>query len=226
VSACNAPQMARGQLRERRRYAYESRRETVEGLVPRAARRILDIGCASGAVGGTIKRRQPAEVVGIELSSDYARDAAQRLDHVICADVEDTLADLDRLGTFDCIIAADVLEHLVDPWRVLRRATQLLHPGGAVVVSLPNVQFLRTFWMLIRRGSWPREDSGLFDATHLRWFTRKDTIELVEQAGLTVTSITPEYWFTGWQLRVVVALSRTPLAPFLAGQYVVLGHKA
>jgi methionine biosynthesis protein MetW len=217
--------MPEAQLRERRRDAYESARPEVQALVPVAARRILDLGCASGQLGLALKRRQDAEVVGVELSREYALEAAERLDDVICADVAEALRDPDRLGSFDCIVAADVLEHLVDPWQALADAVELLEPGGTVVVSLPNVQYLLTFWTLIRRGRWPRDDAGLFDATHLRWFTPVDARELLEQAGLEVEQVIPRYWFTGWQLRLALILARTPLSPFLPGQYVLLGRK-
>ena len=40
------------------------------------ARRVLDLGCATGTTGAALKARQPAEVVGIELDPEYAREAA------------------------------------------------------------------------------------------------------------------------------------------------------
>ncbi|HEX6390508.1 MAG TPA: methyltransferase domain-containing protein [Solirubrobacteraceae bacterium] len=208
-------------LRERRRAAYETDRPEVQQLVPRDARRILDLGCAAGGLGAAIKRRQQAEVVGIELDPGYAADANAVLNRVICADADTGLA-RDDLGRFDCAIAADVLEHLVDPWSTTRRLADLLQPSGTLVVSLPNVQYLKTFKELAK-GHWPREDAGLFDRTHLRWFTIKDAHELLTQAGLTVTATAPQYWFSG---RVKRVAERLPgLAPFLAGQVVLAGRK-
>jgi methionine biosynthesis protein MetW len=208
-------------LRQARLVGYESPRPDVQALVPASARRILDMGCSSGALGAALKERQGAEVVGIELDEAYARDAEKRLDRVVCADLETGLEQ--DLGAFDCVIAADVLEHLVDPWRVLRRATGLLEPGGAAIVSLPNVRYYRTFRELGARGRWPREPEGLFDATHLRWFTLADARELLEQAGLEVAEVDGRLFFDGWSLRIVRWLVRTPLAPFLHGQYVLRG---
>jgi methionine biosynthesis protein MetW len=214
------------ELRELRRGGYETARPEVQALVPRTATRILDLGCSSGALGAALKARQKAEVVGIELSPEYAAEAGSRLDEVICSDVAEALEAPGELGRFDCVIAADVLEHLVDPWTALQRATALLEPGGTAVVSLPNVRYALTFWTLLRRGTWPRDPEGLFDATHLRWFTLRDARELLEGAGLEIDAVEPLYWFHGWQLRVVRQLGRTPLAPFLAGQYVLRGRRA
>lgn len=213
------------EVRELRRSGYETERTDVQAFVPRSAKRILDLGCSSGALGAALKARQGAEVIGVEVSSVYAAEAASRLDEVICADVAEALDGPTELGKFDCVIAADVLEHLVDPWNALRRAVALLHPGGVAVVSLPNVRYALTFWTLLRRGTWPRDPEGLFDATHLRWFTLADARALLEGAGLEIDAVEPRYWFHGWQLRVVRQLARTPLGPFLAGQYVLRGHR-
>lgn len=213
--------------REVRREAYESPRPDVQALVPAGARRILDLGCASGELGAELRRRQGAEIVGVELDPAYARDAGERLDRVVRGDVEATLRDAGplELGRFDCVIAADVLEHLVDPWSALRRAADLLEPGGTAVVSLPNVRYVLTFWRLLRGGRWPRESAGPFDATHLRWFTPLDARELLEQAGLTVDAERPNYFFRGRALRLAELLGRTPLDEFLAGQWVLRGRR-
>lgn len=211
------------ELRESRRTAYETNRPEVQALVPLSARRILDLGCSSGALGAALRARQDAEVVGIEVSAEYAEEAAGRLDQVVCADVAEALSYPERLGRFDCVIAADVLEHLVDPWAVMRAAVTLLDAGGTVVISLPNVRYVLTVWTLWRRGTWPRDAAGLFDATHLRWFTPRDARELLEGAGLVVDAVVPRFWFHGWQLRIISRLAHTRAASFLAGQYMLRG---
>ena len=192
--------------------------------MPLDVRRILDLGCASGELGGALKSRQGAEVVGVEIDPVYAAEARERLDSVVCADV-DTVLDCDTLGRFDCLIAADVLEHLVDPWRTLQQAAQLLDPRGVAIVSLPNVRYVLTFWRLIRDGRWPREPAGPYDATHLRWFTPRDARELLEQAGLTLEQATPRYFFRGRALSMAQVVGRFGLSEFLAGEYLLIGRR-
>ena len=156
--------------------------------MPAGARRVLDVGCSSGALGAALKASRPGlHVTGLELDPDYASRAEARLDRVIRADA----ADLDGLdaGLFDCVIFADVLEHLVAPERALRAAATRLAPRGAVVVSLPNVRYWETFWQLGVHGRWPRRSVGLFDRTHLRWFTLADAYDLVDAAGLAVERV-------------------------------------
>ena len=172
--------------REARAFAYENSRPEVTALVPAGARRILDLGCASGALGAALKARQDCQVVGIESDPDYARDAEDRLDRVICADLNSFDEDL---GRFDCLVAADVLEHLVDPWAVLARWTAALEPGCRAVISLPNARHWEVFRELALRGTFPRRAAGIFDATHLRWFTLADVYGLCTAAGLELEHV-------------------------------------
>jgi methionine biosynthesis protein MetW len=171
---------------DQRALAYETPRPEIASHVPPTARRVLDLGCSTGGLASLLKARGDVEVVGIEIDEGYATAAEQHCARVICADIE-ALAPAD-LGRFDCLVAADVLEHLVDPWSALRAYAALLEPGGTAVVSLPNVAHWSTYAALIK-GSWPRNPEGIHDATHLRWFTLRDARELVEQAGLTVAAI-------------------------------------
>jgi methionine biosynthesis protein MetW len=217
------------ELRSRRAGAYENPRPEVAELVPLHARRILDLGCSSGALGAALKQRQGAEVVGIELDPDYAQDAARRLDRVLEVDLEQAIPSALDLSGFDCLIAADVLEHLRDPWTTLHRMADALQPGGSAILSLPNARYWETFVALGLRGRWPLRDDGIFDRTHLRWFTLADALALMRQAGLHPTIVRPRYrlrpadWRSERQGR---RFARTPLAPFFVFQYVLAGVKA
>jgi 2-polyprenyl-3-methyl-5-hydroxy-6-metoxy-1,4-benzoquinol methylase len=86
-------------------------------------------------------------------------------------------------GSFDLVVLADVLEHLADPAAGLARAAGWCRPGGAVLVSVPNVAHWQARLTLLR-GRWPQTDSGTFDAGHLRWFTRDALAALLAGAGL------------------------------------------
>ena len=216
------------QLRGRRAGAYENPRPEVQQLVPLGARRILDLGCSSGSLGAALKARQRAEVVGIEIDPEYAADAAARLDRVVVEDLERAALDSLTLGRFDCVIVADVLEHLRDPWSTLSAVARVLEDAGTVVVSLPNVRYWETFWQLGVRGTWPLREEGIFDRSHLRWFTRSDAVALMEQAGLPVTRIAPVYRLRPHEWRSERAGRRfagTPVAPFFVFQYVLAGVK-
>lgn len=212
------------------RAAYENPRPDVQALVPRDARRILDLGCSSGALGAALKARAPGTtVVGVERDPRYAVAARARLDDVIEEDLG--AFDPEGLGRFDCLVAADVLEHLVDPWTVLRRAAAVLAPGGTAVISLPNVRYWETFWQVYVRGTWPRATIGLFDRTHLRWFTLADAWALLDQAGLTTEHVDRRLRLTPSQSRLDPlaqrTLTRVPgLRTLLTYQHVIRARRA
>jgi len=208
--------------RAARAAAYESVRGEIVELVPAGARRVLDLGCSTGWLAGALKERGAVEVVGIEREAAYAAIAEERCDRVVVGDVEVVPPDL---GRFDCLVAADVLEHLVDPWSALERYAALLEPGCRAVVSLPNVAHWSTYAALAR-GSWPRRPEGIHDATHLRWFTLRDAVELCEGAGLHVEHVERRPWllWRGTRLdRHVGPLAR--LAPFTF-QHVLAARRA
>lgn len=148
-------------------------------------KRVLDIGCWNGDLGAHLRSRN-TEVVGLEQDAEAAATAAARLDSVITGDVE-TLDLLDTFGParFDVIVLGDVLEHLVEPDRTLRRVRPLLSTSGYVVASIPNVAHGSVRLNLLQ-GDFRYTDVGLLDRTHLRFFTRRSLEELFENAGFVV----------------------------------------
>jgi len=218
--------MVAGSARSRGLRGYETDRPDIQRHVPRNARRILELGCSVGALGAALKARQDVTVVGVEPHAEYAADAIGRLDRVFTLDVETFLRESPAPETpFDCLIAGDVLEHLVDPWSVLTRTVDLLSPGATVVVSLPNIAYWRGLLRLVRTGRWPRDAEGVFDRTHLRWFTHDDAIDLLDGAGLRIVDVEPRYWASGWHLLWRRAVAKTRLHRFLPPQYIITAIK-
>ena len=149
------------------------------------------MGCSNGAVGAALKAAVGTRtVVGIDADDSLLAEAQLRLDRVIKADLND-FSYRRAFGpeAFDCLIFADVLEHLVDPWNHLRDAMHCLGGGGSVIVSLPNIRHITAVGSIFLKGRVPRRDRGIFDRTHLHWFTIRDGRALVEQAGLRVAGI-------------------------------------
>lgn len=169
--------------------AYANARDEVTVLVPRSARRVLDVGCSTGHMGAALKA-VGHHVTGIELDAVLAAEARTRLDRVIEADVEQVIRSGQLVeGPFDCIVCADVLEHLRDPWSVVRWAEDLLAPGGSLVVSVPNIRHAETFWTLAVRRRWPYKPIGIFDRTHLRFFARRNLDELLAGTSLRIVEV-------------------------------------
>jgi 2-polyprenyl-3-methyl-5-hydroxy-6-metoxy-1,4-benzoquinol methylase/GT2 family glycosyltransferase len=166
---------------------FDFARPEVLQLVPATARCVLEIGCGAGRLGEALKQRQTREVVGVELNAHAAEKAKQRLDRVIAGDVERLTLDFAD-GSFDCLVCADVLEHLVDPEGFLVRARRWLKDDATVVASIPNVRHHSVVGSLIE-GNWTYEPAGLLDNTHLHFFTRRDAQDLFQKAGYEVQAM-------------------------------------
>ena len=149
-----------------------------------AGARVLDVGCASGYLAAELAARG-CEVVGVEADPGAAAAARSACAAVVEGDVEldDVRAVLHEQKAFGAIVCGDVLEHLRDPGGTLAFLATLLAPGGRAIVSLPNVAHW-TGRRALLRGRFPYADHGLFDRTHLRFFTRASARELLEGAGL------------------------------------------
>ncbi|MBI1244433.1 MAG: methyltransferase domain-containing protein [Alphaproteobacteria bacterium] len=155
-------------------------------MVPPGVRRALDIGCFCGGSGRWLMARNPAlAVVGIEMLERAAAISAKSYAHVFAAKVDDVDFEDPRLGRFDAIVAADVLEHMVDPWRLLTRLPGLLAPGGALYVSVPNIRNLVVLQELVG-GDFRYDGSGILDVTHLRFFTRRSALRMFAETGWRV----------------------------------------
>jgi SAM-dependent methyltransferase len=200
---------------------YLQARPEVADLVPAHCRRVLDVGCGAGAFGQLLQQRGH-EVSGVELVPAAAAEARAVLGRVEVMDIE-ALPLPFAAGSFDAIVFADVLEHLIDPWRVLRDAAIQLAPGGYVIASVPNVQN----WSVLRRlalGRWDYRHRGILDRGHLRFFTARSIRSLFAQAGLRITVLKPHYR-KNWPRRVLSLLTAGRCRGFLARQYLVVGVK-
>jgi SAM-dependent methyltransferase len=159
--------------------------------IPLSASVVLDVGCNTGALGAAYRRLNPrARLLGIDKDPVPAGLAAQRLDQVAVVDVEyDPLPfTLDR--PIDCIVYGDVLEHLRDPWPVLRRHAEALADDGSMLICVPNMQHW-SFADRLLRGTWRYEPNGLLDETHLRWFSLETMREGLEAIGLVPHEVSP-----------------------------------
>jgi SAM-dependent methyltransferase len=159
--------------------------------IPLNAGTVLDVGCSTGALLSIYRRYNPrARLLGIENDPECAALARTRLDEVAEVDVEIDPLPFKLERSLDCVIYGDVLEHLRDPWAVLRRHAEALSDDGVILVCVPNMEHW-SFAERLLRGTWDYEAAGLFDETHLRWF-RLDTLRQgMEAIGLYPCDVRP-----------------------------------
>lgn len=186
------------------RYFEGAREDFVNELPENLDARILEIGCGNGNTGAlALSMNKCGSYIGVELHEAAALNAKEKISQVIIGDIEKVELSFED-NYFDVLILSEVLEHLVDPWNVLRKLHRYMKPGALILASSPNVSHYRIILMLLR-GEWNLTDDGVMDRTHLRWFTPDSFAEMFESTGYSVLKLEPLSPFR-IQIRLQIAL--------------------
>jgi 2-polyprenyl-3-methyl-5-hydroxy-6-metoxy-1,4-benzoquinol methylase len=169
---------------------YAGSRPDLRALIPASARRTLDVGCGAGALGAALKTDRPGiEAVGIEVFAEAADIAETRLDRLLRLDLQ-TLTELPYdHGYFDAMTFGDVLEHMQDPYGLLRTLKPYLAHDGVIVCSIPNVKHWSVVGNLLINDQWQYGDSGLLDRTHVHFFTITEIGHMLDEVGFEVVEL-------------------------------------
>jgi 2-polyprenyl-3-methyl-5-hydroxy-6-metoxy-1,4-benzoquinol methylase len=209
--------------------AYTGLRTDLMELLPGRPSQVLDMGCATGTMGRYLADKFGAKVWGVEYDGAMAEVARSGLVDVWQADLnKDSLRSFPHTAEYDLIICGDILEHLIDPWLVLKEAADLLAPGGHILTSLPNIGHYTTLMHLAFLREWPYRKRGLHDRTHLRFFTRRNLAQMYAQAGLAVKAEKRNLrlWESGGPLDFLAkAVDFFPFRSFVTFQYIHLLQK-
>ncbi|MGD0088845.1 MAG: class I SAM-dependent methyltransferase [Planctomycetota bacterium] len=160
---------------------------------------VLDVGCGTGALGELLQQNGNT-VEGITWSAEEARIAAARLAKVYVFDLNSAERHRTELRrSYDMLVFADVLEHLLAPRGTLAALLPLLSPGGKVYVSLPNIACFHVRLGLLCGGFEMSKSGGALDETHLHFYTLKTARELLRGADLEIEKVdfvpAPSVWF-------------------------------
>ena len=196
---------------------YRHTRREIEPLLPADPGRVLEVGCGGGDTLRWIKDRHPtATTTGVEYNPAMRATLEGRADHAFIGAIGDVLP---RLGVYDTILCLDVLEHLLDSDAVLAALATHLAPGGAFIVSLPNISHLSVTLPLLFRRRFPYADAGILDRTHLRFFTEGSIVAFMNAAGLQVEDGRLS-GMQGGKARLLNRLTLGLFSHYLAKQYV------
>jgi 2-polyprenyl-3-methyl-5-hydroxy-6-metoxy-1,4-benzoquinol methylase len=153
----------------------------LEMLSDASPKRILDLGCSGGRLAERL-RKLGHHVTGVDdLEVDGVRD---RVDEFVLGDLEDGIPAAVASG-FDVVIAADVIEHVTDPSRLLRQMAEVATGDGEILISVPNFGH----WyprLRVASGMFDYDRRGILDETHLRFFSRRSLLRAVRASGIEV----------------------------------------
>ena len=154
--------------------------------------KIFECGCAHGRMTKYLKEKLNCTVYVAEANKEaglYAKEWAEQSFLGEDGNIEYKLFfdHLFKIGIYDldCIIFADVLEHLYDPESVLKKCQLLLKDGGSIWISIPNIghnAVLIDLW----NNKFTYRPTGLLDDTHIRFFTYHSLKEMINKCGLTI----------------------------------------
>lgn len=180
---------------KRHNYEYEvdTSSETAPANVARMVgknKRVLEIGCGPGSVTKILTQQGSCQVTGLELDPEAIKKVTPYCAQVMQADLNSSEwpSLLDGIEKFDVVVAADVLEHLYDPWTTLQRMVPFINSNGYLVISLPHVGHAAVISCLIN-GDFEYRDWGLLDRTHIRFFGLKNIESLLTQARLKIIEV-------------------------------------
>ena len=209
-------------------FYFKGVRDTLLNLIPQVNRNgtILEIGAAAGNNMIFAKQNGYAnKIYGIELMHiPNSNQQNNEFEEFLIGDIENMNIPFED-EMFDVIIMGDVLEHLVDPYLIISKLKKLLKNNGVFVSSIPNVRNLKTFRNIFLRGTFKYDHHGIFDKTHLRFFTKKNIIALFEDEGLIVSKIESELKYRTGSISRNNRLTFGIFEEFLTTQYFSVAKK-
>lgn len=167
---------------------YLSIRTDIQPYIPQRIERTLDVGCATGVFSEMLKETRMVEAWGIEMVEECAHIAKTKLDNVLIGTFDEVYQQLPN-DYFDCVFFNDVLEHMLRPEDALRKIKEKLASNGIIIASIPNIRFIGALTEVLVKKDWKYTDSGIFDRTHLRFYTKKSIIRLFDENGYKINTI-------------------------------------
>jgi 2-polyprenyl-3-methyl-5-hydroxy-6-metoxy-1,4-benzoquinol methylase len=160
----------------------------IPNLIKKEKALILDVGCNTGMVGKEIIRKKAAIVDGIDINEEALEQAEEAYRKVFQRDLSRDKVKIDE-EKYDYIIFSDILEHLPRPDLALQDFKRYLKDDGSLIISLPNVARLEIRLGLLL-GNFDYKP-GIMSEDHLRFFTKRSAVEMIEKCGYRVVGIVP-----------------------------------
>ncbi|MCR4648163.1 MAG: glycosyltransferase [Lachnospiraceae bacterium] len=158
---------------------------------------VLEFGSGAGVMTKSMAREKNCRVNVVEIDADCFKAAMEFASDGFCGDIEqyEWKKKLAK-KRFDYVLFVDVLEHMREPWKVLKEASKYLKEDGAILISVPNVSHNSVIIQLLNN-RFIYGDTGILDYTHLHHFTFTEIQELVSECGLKSVYLDATYIAVG-----------------------------
>ena len=209
-------------------YYSGTRLDLISLLTNNKTQSVLEVGAGGGDTLCFIKENELAgKVTGVELFKfENSNQSNPLIDSFLHANIEDQNLDFPK-ESFDVIILADVLEHLIDPWKTIAYLKTFLKKEGKFLISLPNIRDYKSMLKIFFKGDFQYSEDGVLDKTHLRFFCRKNMIEMIEGAGLQIELSSPAFKYRSDRnsRKMLNSLSLGLFQEYFAIQYLFVASK-
>ncbi|MBU4140145.1 MAG: class I SAM-dependent methyltransferase, partial [Euryarchaeota archaeon] len=157
--------------------------------------RVLEIGCADGRLANMLTIKKKCKVYCVEKDHAMACIARGKCEQMLNIDIESTALPFDN-GFFDCMIMGNVLEHMVEPEKVLKDIRKYLSDDSFLIYSVPSIVNWHSR-LTIFFGKFEYADRGVFDRTHLHFYNLNSAKKLASDAGYRIEwlDVTPSVYF-------------------------------
>jgi len=150
---------------------------------------VLEFGPAHGVMSNYLSKNLRCKIYAVEYDSDAAKNVEKFCEKVVVGNIEDYIWEQEFAEIkFDHIIFADVLEHLYNPWLVLKRVKPFLKTNGTILISLPNIAH-NAIIMNLLENKFEYQTTGLLDNTHIRFFTKHSIDKMIYDCEYNVKSV-------------------------------------
>jgi 2-polyprenyl-3-methyl-5-hydroxy-6-metoxy-1,4-benzoquinol methylase len=170
----------------------------------------LDVGGGSGWLLNDLKRADPrvdrTAVVDIDPRAEKIAHENGHVYHL------STFEDFETSERFDVILMLNLIEHVTNPIAVLRKAKELLRPGGRIWIKTPNFDALDA--RIFKNRSW----GGFHAPRHFVLFTKDSLVRHCETAGFTVTRCSYTQGAPFWTVSAINELRKLGLCSVTAAR--------
>lgn len=158
--------------------------ENVLSLLTGTGKRVLDVGCGTGVLAEVLKSRGNL-VDGISISEKELAIATDHLQKGFLYNLEEGLPANIPANSYDYVVCSHILEHIVYPEKLLIGIKHVLKDDGSVIVALPNIMHYKARLQILA-GRFEYENAGLWDNTHVKWYTFTSAQLLLKNNGFKV----------------------------------------
>ena len=159
------------------------RKKAILNFIEKDNSNVLDVGCGDGELGEALKKNKNSIVYGIEISEASVAEAGKKIDKAYLCDIVNEEIPKELKNTkFDYIIITEVLEHLMEPEKLLEKVKILMNKETELIITVPNVLFWKNR-LKIFFGQFDYTETGLMDKGHIHFFTWKSLQNMYGNCG-------------------------------------------